>query len=42
MEKALGLYKIPIEAWKCLAEPTKQWLATLFNVILRTTKMSDE
>ena len=34
--------QIPVEVWKCLGEEGLEWLAELFNVIFRTTKMPRE
>ncbi|MEJ4568238.1 hypothetical protein SJ939_15570, partial [Enterococcus faecium] len=40
--KAVGPDNIPIEVWKCLGDQGISWLTNLFNVILKTKKMSDE
>jgi len=40
--KAVGSDYMPMEIWKCLGIERIEWLAKLFNVILRTTKMSQE
>ncbi|XP_076910640.1 uncharacterized protein LOC143568357 [Bidens hawaiensis] len=31
--KAVGIYNVPIEVWKCLGDEGVQWLITLFNLI---------
>ena len=40
--KAVGTDDIPVELWKMLGAEGADWLARLFNVILRTRKMPDE
>ena len=40
--RALGLYGIPIEAWKCLRDVGVSWLINFFNKIIVTKKMPDE
>ncbi|KAL0906290.1 hypothetical protein M5K25_024773 [Dendrobium thyrsiflorum] len=40
--KAVGPDDIPIEVWKCLGEDGISWLTKLFNIILKTKKMTDE
>ncbi|KAL6563417.1 hypothetical protein OROGR_002376 [Orobanche gracilis] len=40
--KAVGPDQIPIEVWLCLGEVGVQWLAELFNILLRDSKMSAE
>lgn len=34
--------EIPIEVCRCLGEEGMDWLAMLFNVILKNTRMPDE
>ena len=40
--KAVGSDDIPIEVWKCLGNQGISWLTNLFNIILKSKKMSDE
>lgn len=37
-----GPNEIPIEVWRCFDEEGILWLSKLFNIILKTLKMSDE
>jgi len=40
--KAVGPDSIHVETWKCLGEDGREWLISLFNVILRIAKMPYE
>ena len=40
--RAVGPDQIPIEVWKSLRDQGVAWLTSLFNVILRTGKISNE
>ena len=40
--KVVGSDNIPIEVWKCLGKQGIEWLTKLFNMILKTKRMSDQ
>ncbi|KAK3524774.1 hypothetical protein QTP86_004220 [Hemibagrus guttatus] len=40
--KAVGLYDIPVEVWKCLGEAAVEFLASLFNRVLESERMPEE
>ncbi|KAK3525151.1 hypothetical protein QTP86_019536 [Hemibagrus guttatus] len=40
--KAVGLYDIPVEVWKCLGEAAVEFLANLFNRVLESERMPEE
>jgi hypothetical protein len=41
-DKALGPNDISIEVWRCLGDIAIVWLTSLFNIIFRSNKISDE
>ncbi|PKA52309.1 integrator complex subunit 11 [Apostasia shenzhenica] len=41
-KKAVGPDNIPIDVWQCLGDEGVSWLTRLFNMILKTKRMSNE